>query len=242
MAQIGFKTDKGKSRVANEDALFVMPKQNIFILADGVGGHNAGEVASRTTVKFIADYIQENQIHPNLIQADIKNYFSKCMNLANSTIFDLANEPNYKNGMATTAVVLYIHKNIANIINVGDSRAYLIRNDEIHQITEDHTIVNQLIKDGKLKKEEAEAHPLSNMITKAVGAEDGIAPDFYSFEIKKKDIIMLCSDGLYNEVSDKEILELISRGATMHQTCKSLIDKANENQGKDNITVICVKI
>jgi protein phosphatase len=145
-------------------------------------------------------------------------------------------------GMATTVVILYVNGTKASIINVGDSRAYLIRNKEIYQITEDHTIVNQLIKVGKISKKDAETHPMNNVITKAIGADKSIVPDYYSLGINKKDIILLCSDGLYSELSEKEIVEICISGESMHMVCKGLIEKANNYNGKDNITVICVRI
>lgn len=242
MVRIGFKTDVGKTRSVNEDAFFVMPKQNIYIIADGVGGHNAGELASRTTVKNIADYIQEYPIQKNLKEEELKDYFYNCIKSVNTNIYNLAKENDQYSGMATTVVILYVHSNKAYVTNVGDSRAYLIRTNQIYQITEDHTIVNQLIKGGKLSKKDAESHPMSNVITKAIGADIDISPDYYLIDLCKDDIILLCSDGLYSEVDEKEIIKTCLSGASMHNVCNNLIDLANENNGKDNITVICVKI
>ncbi|MEI8215476.1 MAG: Stp1/IreP family PP2C-type Ser/Thr phosphatase [Eubacteriales bacterium] len=242
MIQIGFKTDTGKGRSVNEDAFFVMPKQNIYIIADGVGGQNAGDIASRTSVKIIAEYISKNPISKDFRTDEIKDYFAKCINLVNNEIFSLAKEKETQKGMATTLVILYVVGNKAHFINVGDSRAYLIRNMEIHQITEDHTVVNQLIKVGKITKKDAETHPMSNVITKAVGADCSIAPDYYSIDVKRKDIILLCSDGLYGEVKESEIMEICLNSPSMHQACNRLVQRANEYEGKDNITVICVRI
>jgi PPM family protein phosphatase len=242
MVQIGFKTDAGKSRSVNEDAFFVMPKQNIYIIADGVGGQNAGELASRTTVKNIADFIQINAIAKKINEDDLKSYFKNCITSVNENIYNLSKENEQQKGMATTVVILYVHGNKAYVTNVGDSRAYLIREDQIHQITEDHTVVNQLVKGGKISKKDAKTHPMSNVITKAIGAEIDISPDYYSVDLCKDDIVLLCSDGLYSEVNEEEIIKTCLSGQNMHQVCNNLIDIANEHDGKDNITVICVKI
>jgi serine/threonine protein phosphatase PrpC len=242
MVQIGFKTDAGKMRSVNEDAFFVMPKQNIYIIADGVGGQNAGELASRTTVKNIADYIQINAIQKKSNEADLKIYFNNCITSVNENIYNLSKENEQQKGMATTVVILYVHGNKAYVTNVGDSRAYLIREDQIHQITEDHTVVNQLVKGGKISKKDAKTHPMSNVITKAIGADIDISPDYYSVDLCKDDIVLLCSDGLYSEVNEEQIIKTCLSGENMHQVCNNLIDIANEHDGKDNITVICVKI
>jgi protein phosphatase len=242
MIQIGFKTDVGKARSVNEDAFFVMPKQNIYIIADGVGGQNAGELASRTTVKNIADYIQGNSIQKHLKEEELKNYFYNCIKSVNTNIYNLAKENELQKGMATTVVILYVHGNKAYVTNVGDSRAYLVRAHQIHQITEDHTVVNQLVKGGKISRKEAEVHPMSNVITKAIGAEKDISPDYYLIDLSKDDILLLCSDGLYSEVKEDEIIKTCLSGETMHQVCNNLIEIANEHNGNDNITVICVKI
>ncbi len=242
MVQIGFKTDQGKMRSINEDALFVMPKQNIYIVADGVGGHNAGELASRTAVMGIADYVEQNPMIAIKSEKEIKSYFYECFKTVNSSVYKLSKEEIDYKGMATTAIVLYISGKKAYLINVGDSRAYLIRSNKISQLTEDHTIVNQLLKQGSITRQEASVHPMNNMITRALGGEERIKPDFYMLDILKNDMLLLCTDGLYSDVSEEQILEIIYASANMHEACNNLVLRANDNAGKDNITTVCVKI
>jgi len=242
MIQIGFKTDQGKTRSVNEDALFVMPKQNVYIVADGVGGHNAGELASRTAVKEIADYIEDNPIGKSADAHQIKNYFNICLNKVNASIVAYSKAGHENKGMATTTVILHLSGKKANIINVGDSRAYMIRAGQISQITEDHTVVNQLLKEGSITRQEADGHPMNNMITRALGGEEKVKPDFYQVDTQKNDVFLLCTDGLYNEVTETLMMEIIMTSTTMHEACNKLIAKANEQSGKDNITTVCVRI
>ena len=145
-------------------------------------------------------------------------------------------------GMATTLIILYIEKNMAHVLNVGDSRVYLIRNGVMNQITEDHTFVNTLVKRGIISEAEAKTHPDRNMITKAIGADRTIEPDFYTFGIKENDVILMCTDGLYNEVSSETIIAMASEENDMRKLCSDLVDRANSHGGGDNITVVSVKI
>jgi len=242
MVQIGFRTDPGKVRSVNEDALFVMPKQNIYVVADGVGGHNAGEMASRTAVGSIAAYIQSNPIERAWTEAEIVEYLARCLSEVNISVYRMAKDQEAYRGMATTAVLLYVAGKKAYIANIGDSRAYLIRNGIITQLTEDHTIVSQLLKEGSITKQEALAHPMNNMITRALGGEAVVRPDFFSVDIEKKDIFLLCTDGLYGEVAEERIMEVLNGEKSMHKACAELVRLANDNEGKDNITAVCVRI
>ncbi|MDD4564272.1 MAG: protein phosphatase 2C domain-containing protein, partial [Eubacteriales bacterium] len=205
MAQIGFKTDKGKKRDRNEDSLFVLPREGVYIVADGVGGQNSGELASMMAVKSIAEYIKERPLYGIEDEAEIKEYYLGCMHSVNRIIYDMAKQSNENAGMATTVVILHLIGNYAYIVNVGDSRAYICRDLSIRQITEDHTYVNELLKGGSITKAQAEYHPNKNMITRALGGDIVILPDFYRLETHKNDIIILCTDGLYGELSTEEI-------------------------------------
>lgn len=240
--QIGFKTDKGKKRAVNEDALFVMPTQHIYIVADGVGGHNSGELASRTAVSSIAAYINENPISKELDAKELKGYFLECLRIVNTKIFRMAECELQNKGMATTIVMVYIVEDKGYLINVGDSRAYMIRDGFIEQITEDHSYVNELVKRGEITEEEATIHPDRNKITRALGAEKYVLPDFYKLDIVKKDILLICSDGLHNEVSKDEMRQLALLTPTMSALANELVNLANKNGGNDNITLICLKI
>ena len=246
--KVGFKTDTGKLRKNNEDALLILPKYGVFTVADGVGGQNYGEMASRNAVLGIQQFVENNNIG-NFDNADQKyksnwlmNYFISCYKKINANIVELAKESPDRQGMATTAVTAYIDGDRLFVTNVGDSRAYVLREGILNQITEDHTYVNSLVNEGSLTKNEAREHPQKNIITKALGAEVGIAPDFYRTELMEDDVILLCSDGLHGELSDNEMAQIISNEEDMNDTCRSLVKAANENGGGDNITVICIKI
>ncbi|MBR0600219.1 Stp1/IreP family PP2C-type Ser/Thr phosphatase [Sinanaerobacter chloroacetimidivorans] len=242
MAQIGFKTDRGRRRDNNEDSLFVMPEQNIYIVADGVGGHNSGELASMTAVKNIAEYIVEHPVEKSNDAESIREYFQLCLKAVNQTIYQMAKNSKENAGMATTVVLLYLCDDQAYCMNVGDSRAYLVRDGRLRQITEDHTYVNELLKEGSITRAQAENHPQKNMITRALGGEEKILPDFYVIHSEKNDIFILCSDGLYGEVASEEICRLASKADSMSALSADLVNLANSNGGNDNITVVCLKI
>lgn len=242
MTQVGFKTDKGKKRDRNEDSLFVMPQENIYIVADGVGGQNSGELASSMAVKSIAEYIKAKPLHGIRDEEELKDYFLDCIKNANKTIYQAAQLSEQNAGMATTIVLLHLAAGNAYIVNVGDSRAYICRDGRISQITEDHTYVNELVKGGSITKAQAEFHPQKNMITRALGGEEKILPDFYRLETVKNDIIILCTDGLYGELPAEEICSMAAASNSMSALSKELVRRANRNGGNDNITVICLKI
>ena len=242
MIQVGFKTDKGKRRENNEDSLFVMQEQNIYVVADGVGGHNSGQLASITAVKVISEYFKTNPIKKNQDEVAFKDYFLQCFRDVNAIIYHMANTSLENVGMATTAVLLNLSDDKAYLANVGDSRAYIIRNGQLNQITEDHTYVNELFKEGSITRAEAEAHPQKNMITRALGGEENILPDFFQLETYKNDIFILCSDGLHGEVSSDEICRIVTEANSMNGLSTDLVNLANSNGGSDNITVICLKI
>ena len=243
MTEIGFKSDKGIKRSNNEDACFVMPKENIYIVADGVGGNNGGEIASRTAVSHIAEYVRNNP-PTDIVNQEVllQEYLLACLSEINQVIYDLANKYPENAGMATTIVIAVLAEAHAYIMNIGDSRAYIYRNEKIRQITEDHTYINTLVKLGIITPEEARVHPKRNMITKALGGERDIAPDFFGLEIQEGDILLICTDGLHGELTDDTISAILSEGLSMPETCGKLITKANRSGGRDNITVVCLKI
>lgn len=239
--EFGFKSDTGRIRDVNQDAFFVMPDEGIFLVADGVGGHNNGELASRTAMADIADYVKENPLTSSAEEETVREYYDSLLQSVNRHIYDMA-KSSAPVGMATTLVVLYIDGGRAYAVNVGDSRLYLIRDGVIRQMTEDHTYVNNLIKEGIITKEQARTHPDKNMITRAIGAEVNVKPDLFSFEAKKEDIFLLCTDGLYNEVKDQELCEILTGAKDMRTACSLLVDQANNRGGADNITAVSVRI
>lgn len=240
--QVGFKSDKGLKRSNNEDACFVLLPDKVYVVADGVGGGNAGEIASRTAVSEIANYVVEHPIGNMTNKYAIVNYLQSCLDEANSKIFRMANTYKENTGMATTAVIVYAAFGKVFITNVGDSRVYLYRGGQLVQLTEDHTYVNTLVKAGILSKEEAEVDERKNVITKALGAEPTVEPDFFQLEIMKDDIFIICTDGLYDEVENPEIVQVLSKNQSMSDVCTELINRANTNGGRDNITIISLKV
>ncbi len=235
---VGFKTDKGARRTNNEDAFFVLKNDNLFIIADGVGGNKSGEIASRTAVNEVAQYVEENGISSEHVCEQLK----KTVQYANYRVYDLAQKYIENRGMATTLIVACINDGKLYIANVGDSRAYIYREETLIQISEDHTYVNELVKAGVISRADARNHEEKNMITRAVGAESMVEPDIYEISLTSSDVILLCTDGLYGEVGSEVIEKVLSKDLSMSDTCNMLVDLANENGGRDNITVICVKL
>ncbi len=242
MAQLGFKSNTGAVREKNEDACFVIPSHNVYVVADGVGGNNAGEIASRTAVQGVAEYVTEVPIDGCETDEEICSYFIDCIAEINQQVYRLGHQHKENRGMATTIVLTYLRDDKAYIMNVGDSRAYLLRNNELQQITEDHTYVNELVRSGVITKEEAETHSQRNVITRAIGAEPFVKSDFYRTQIESGDILMLCSDGLYGEVEEQQMIDILNMDESMSQICNLLVDAAIEGGGRDNITVVCLKV
>lgn len=240
--QVGFKTDKGKTRFNNEDACFVMLHDKVFVVADGVGGGNSGEIASRTAVSQAANYILDHPIEQCSNDVELKDYLEDCVTTINTKVYKKSKAHIENEGMATTLVMAYVNKGYVYIINVGDSRAYIYRGKNLVQITEDHTYVNTLIKAGAISPEEALNHESKNMITRAIGADENIDADFFKIAIEPNDVILICTDGLYGELSPNIIGKVLDQGISMSETCGKLISLANQSGGNDNITVICLKV
>lgn len=242
MTQIGFKSSTGVRRSNNEDACFVLPSYDVYVVADGVGGNNAGEIASRTAVRGIAEYVDKNPIGECQNEDEIHNYFNDCLNQVNHEIYLLGERHRENKGMATTVVIAYLKEHDLHIANIGDSRAYLFSKGKLSQITEDHTYVNELVKNGAITLEEAKAHNHRNVITRAVGAEPTIQADFYKQQVDEEDIVLLCSDGLYEEVETIAIKNIMRLDVGMSAMCNRLVDEAIKCGGRDNITVVCLKV
>jgi protein phosphatase len=212
------------------------------MLADGVGGNRAGEVASQSALDALEDYVLNNPIEQVEGSDRISKYFENAVNYVNEYILELSGtRPEYA-GMATTLVFAYIRDRILYIGNVGDSRVYFTHGDEIHQVTEDHTYVNDLVKMGAITREEAVHHYKKNVITRAIGANAYSSPDFFNIYVEPQDRILLCSDGLYDEVDDDTILSTLVRSDDMKACASELVLMANQNGGNDNISVICIDL
>ncbi len=242
MVSLGFKSNTGLRRSKNEDALFVMPKEDVYVVADGVGGSNSGEVASKVAVTHIAELIKENPINTLNTDGEVAKQVLTYIESANEKIVKMGEENIKLKGMATTLVVLAFKGSRGYIFNVGDSRAYIYKNNQLAQITEDHSYVNSLVKMGVITEEEGVNHEGGHMITRAIGADVDVEPDLFIVDIEEEDVIILCTDGLYDEVSEDVMVKLIEENDSMSNLAEELVEEANRAGGNDNITVVCVKI
>ena len=240
--RIGYLTDGGRRRPINEDAVKVMDDVNFYMLADGVGGNRSGEIASQSALDALEKFIRHNP--PEWLDGrdEIFRYLRAAVRYVNQFIIRLSESKPQYTGMATTLVFAYIRGKEMYVANVGDSRVYLIHDGLIQQITDDHTYVNDLVKMGAITKDEAHLHARKNVITRAIGANANNEPDCFSVPVEKGDRILLCSDGLYDEVDDDTILAVLNRYDDMKVCAEDLVYMANENGGNDNISVICVDL
>ena len=246
MLQIGFKCNRGVVRKNNEDACFLIPNQDVYIVADGVGGNNSGEIASSTAVESLASFVKAGDLKSCKTPEEIFGFFTEAVDSANRDVFEMNQENLHYRGMATTIVMTYIHDGNAYVTNIGDSRAYLFRGGKLKRITKDHTYVNELIDKGIITAKEAESHSQKNVITKALGAEPQAEPDFYKVALERGDIMILCSDGLYGEVGEDRMTELLKNACEnntkMNDLCADFVDEAILAGGRDNITVISIRV
>lgn len=235
-------TDIGVKRDNNEDAIFASSNKDfpLFIVADGMGGHNAGDVASNMTVDLVKEGFLE-KIDSLNSPRKIKNVIVGILEYANETIYRKSIEELTCEGMGTTVVLAYYFQNKMYIGHAGDSRAYIIRDKTIRQITDDHTLVNELVKEGSITESQASNHPQRNMITRALGTSEDIEIDINIVDFNDKDILVLCSDGLYNMVHEEVILETLMKNENLDDKVKDLVDMANMNGGSDNISVVVAK-
>lgn len=227
------KTDTGKKRRRNEDAFVLAPP--LFAVADGMGGAQAGEVASRLAAAALEDTDPGRLTGPERVASLIQE--------ANRRVHERSSVDPATSGMGTTMTVALVEGDGVVIGHVGDSRAYLVRNHEIEQITEDHSLVNELLKSGKLSPEEAETHPQRSVITRAVGTDPDVDVDSFVVDTHDGDVFLICSDGLTDMVDDKEILTVVDRhSANLERVTKQLVTAANRGGGEDNITVVAFSI
>lgn len=235
-------TDNGLSRESNQDSLFVSDLRELplFIVADGMGGHNAGEIASSIAVEAIKEKFMETRENLQSKDSIIKTIKDSVFE-ANKKIYFKALSTPECSGMGTTLTMSYIFDNEIYIGHIGDSRAYYISDSDIDQLTEDDSLVNELIKNGSITIEEAKNHPQRNVITKALGTSIDIEVDIQTIKYKIGDILIICSDGLSNMVKEDKVFDIIKSEEDVSLACQSLIDLAKKNGGSDNITLIIIK-
>ena len=232
-------TDVGMVRQVNQDYVFTTGKplgilQNLFVVADGMGGHQAGDYASKCTVEVMIKEIAKSE------GEDIERVLVKAIKAANREIIKEASDDEHLKGMGTTVVAATVKEQMLYFANVGDSRLYLI-NQGIQQLSKDHSLVEEMVRLGGIKPEEAKHHPDKNIITRAIGAKADVDVDFYEHRLKRGDIILMCTDGLSNMVEDADILKIVKSAPDIETAAKNLVAAANANGGKDNITVMIIE-
>lgn len=232
-------TDIGKKRTRNQDYIYTSEKPvgnlpNIFIVADGMGGHNAGDYASKYAVATMVEEI-EHSVEENPVKI-----LGKAIETANARVLQKSREEADLEGMGTTVVAATLQGNCLQVANVGDSRLYVV-NEEIRQITVDHSLVEEMIRIGGLDRASARNHPDKNIITRAVGAGESVEADFFEVELAPGDMILMCSDGLTNMLEDEEIRMIISGQRDIVEKAQALVWAANNNGGKDNISVVLLE-
>lgn len=239
-------TDKGKVRHENQDSYIIencdKHKGVVAVICDGMGGAKAGDLASRLSSKAFVTRVFETLVSPQLFIGNHEKLLKESCDDANGVVYEYSRFDADYNGMGTTLVGGIIYRRRAHIVNVGDSRAYLLNKLEIQQITRDHSYVEELITMGAITRAEARTHPKKNVITRALGVEQNVEADYYSVNLHRGDGIMLCSDGLTNMVTDSEILEAYKKDSSPEAFCRGLMDLALERGARDNVSVVLVKI
>lgn len=232
-------TDIGQRRQLNQDFIYVSETPvgnlpNLFVVADGMGGHKAGDYASVLAVETVVEDISASY------EKNPAKIMEHAIIRANTRLRERASEDFSLNGMGTTLVAATCLGRFLQVANVGDSRLYVI-GDEIVQITKDHSLVEEMVRMGGIGREEARNHPDKNIITRAVGAKDDMEVDFFEWELQTGDMVLLCSDGLTNMVDDEMICRILKGGGSLRDRVEKLVQTANLNGGKDNISVIVIE-
>ena len=236
-------SDVGKVREINQDSYFYCDNNQlpIFVVADGMGGHNAGEIASNLAIQVIKEAY--NRDREKIVQKtlELPRFINETLKEANEKVFIESKKQDGCQGMGTTITMGFIYEREVFVGHIGDSRAYLLRNEELLQLTQDHSLVAELVRNGSISREEAQKHPQKNIITRALGTDISVNIDILSRELEDKDIILLCTDGLTNMVSENRIREILLTCKDLENGCRSLIDTANALGGFDNSTVMIIK-
>ena len=226
-------TDTGRQREANEDALFA--RAPVFAVADGMGGAQAGEVASRMAVEAFESLTEVDEDAPErLLRGTVED--------ANQRIFELAQGDSSRSGMGTTLTAAIVHGDEISFGHVGDSRAYVYRDGELKQVTNDHSLVEELRRQGRLTRDQAAEHPQRSVITRALGPEPRVEVDTLTLRAQPGDVYLLCSDGLTTMLSDEDLKAVLGRGAELERTARWLVKAANDRGGRDNISVVMFRL
>jgi serine/threonine protein phosphatase PrpC len=244
------RSDVGRKRKGNEDALFINPDLRLYVVADGMGGHAAGEVAAKIAVDSINEFValtggDQEITWPFGLDDSISydgNRLKTAIRHANRKVLDATRERSEYEGMATTVAAVLVDGDTANLAHVGDSRIYLWSDDKIQLLTSDHSWVNEQIQSGIISAEQARSHPLRNVVTRALGGRSDLVVDVQSRRMKPGDVLLLCSDGLTTMIGDEDIARILAevRG-DVAEAARGLVEEANARGGEDNITVILLR-
>lgn len=236
MFRVAYRTDVGLKRENNQDALKICEDLQLCIVADGMGGHKAGEVASKLAVDSIEKFIRNVDTFE-----DYEAFLSEALKVANKTIYlKSLDHPEYR-GMGTTCSLVMRDDAYLHVAHVGDSRVYFIREDRIEQITEDHTLVESLVQNGQITRAASKNHPKRHVITRAIGTDATIKVDYKKYPVDSIKKVLVCSDGLTEKIEDQEIFETIETN-TLESAVETLVNLANDRGGTDNITIIIMVI
>ena len=230
--RICHRTHQGLVRASNQDSLLV--EERIYGVADGMGGHNGGETASRVAVQVLKNALRSKAPEPRALELG--------MEAANRRIFDMSRHDSALSGMGTTVTLLWENGNEVLVCHVGDSRAYLLRDGVLTQVTEDHSVVAELLRNGVITADMARTHPYRNVITRAVGVDPVVTADIFTHDLKENDLWLICSDGLYNMVPDETIAEILKEAKDEETAAEELLQLALEKGGTDNITFVIGRV
>jgi PPM family protein phosphatase len=243
-------SDVGRKRKGNEDSLFLNREENLYVVADGMGGHAAGEIASRVAVDAINEFVtltggNEEITWPFGLDDSISyegNRLKTAIRHANRRVLEATRESAEYEGMATTVAAVLVDGDTANLAHVGDSRIYRWSGGELAQLTDDHSWVNEQIQNGVISPEQARNHPLRNVVTRALGGRSDLVVDIQAHRMRSGDVLLLCSDGLTTMIGDEDIARILGDAeGDVARAAKALVQEANERGGEDNITVVLLK-
>lgn len=242
--EYGAFTHKGNVRKLNEDYYYIPSSETkyegLIMVADGMGGHKAGDLASRMVVENILKYYEDRKASFTS-KEEVANFICEAILRANSKVFNYSKTGEEYHGMGTTLTLAYFYHNHLFIGHVGDSRGYLVRDGQVKQLTRDHSLVQELLENGTITQEQVENHPRKNIITRALGTDDNVDVDCYEIDLKDGDILILCTDGLTRHVNLSENSKLFASGISMAEIATILGQKALEDGGTDNITVVATQ-
>lgn len=242
-------SDVGLARSHNEDCFDIAPEHQVYVVADGMGGHSHGEVASQIAVSAIREFIEETADHdttwPFVYDSRLRRHSNRLktsIRIAHDKVLRAIRQDGALQGMGTTVVSFLLKNHVAAVAHVGDSRAYRLRNGRLELLTQDHTWVNEQVMAGYLSPDQARDHPLKNVVTRALGGESDVVVDVREIEVQAGDRFLLCSDGLTTMLPDQEIGNHLAAPVALDEICRNLVREANQRGGLDNITVVTVEL